>query len=223
MARLFLQGPVIAILLTGVVAQSAKPSQLARIVDAHYNHLHSLQADFVEVVRSGRDVRTESGEVYLQKPGRMRWDYRQPRVKTFRVTGKTVWLYVDGEHQAQRTTVKNLDGLQSPLRLLLGHTHLSKEINGLRLSSQVSPEGTGGVLEGAPRAMADLYRAIRLEVTPQGVITRLQLWQVDGAEVDLRLSHLRENVIFPAEWFHFAPPPGVEIVAGEILDGAGEE
>jgi len=223
MARLFLQGPVVAILLTGVVAQTAKPPQLARIVDAHYNHLHSLQADFVEVVRSGHDVRTESGEVYLQKPGRMRWDYRQPHVKTFRVAGKTVWLYVDGERQAQRTTVKNLDGLQSPLRLLLGHTHLSKEINELRLSSEAPLEVTDVVLEGAPRAMADLYRAIRLEVTPQGIITRLQLWQVDGTEVDLRLSHLRENVIFPAAWFHFAPPPGVEIVAGEILDGAGEE
>ncbi|MHB8734566.1 MAG: LolA family protein [Terriglobales bacterium] len=204
--------------LTMLAAQAPVLPRLVHTVDNHYNHLHSLQADFVEIVRSGRDVRTESGEVYLQKPGRMRWDYQTPRSKTFRVSGKTVWLYVAGEPQAQRSTVKGLSGLQTPLRLLLGHTHLSKEINGLRVSMDPPLEVDDTVLDGTPRAMADTYRTIAVEVTPAGAITRLQLWQVDGTQIDLRLTHVRENIQFDANWFSFEPPPGVEIVAGETVE-----
>jgi len=94
----------------------------AAAVDNHYNHLHSLQAEFTEFyVGSGMD-RVESGTLWLKKPGKMRWEYRSPREKLFVSDGKDAWFYVPGDHQARKTPVRQLDDLRSPLALLLGKT-----------------------------------------------------------------------------------------------------
>ena len=65
----------------GVVAASPAPDikAEARAVDEHYNHLRSLQAEFTEVYRGSGMERTESGTLWLKKPGKMRWEYRSPR------------------------------------------------------------------------------------------------------------------------------------------------
>ncbi len=55
----------------------------AAAVDAHYNHLHSLEAEFTEVYRGSGMERTETGTLWLKKPGKMRWEYRSPREKLF--------------------------------------------------------------------------------------------------------------------------------------------
>src|SRR5271165_6273972 len=116
-----------------VLVQSASAADvhaLAAAVDEHYNHLRSLQAEFAEVYRGSGMERTESGTVWLKKPGKMRWEYRSPRDKLFLSDGKDAWFYVPGGRQVRRTAVKKLDDLRSPLAFLLGKTKLEKELQG---------------------------------------------------------------------------------------------
>src|SRR2546422_2391026 len=54
---------------------------IAQAVDDRYNHLHTLQAEFAEIYRGAGMERTESGTLWLKKPGKMRWEYRSPREK----------------------------------------------------------------------------------------------------------------------------------------------
>ena len=77
---------------TGLAADA---KTLAAAVDSHYNHLHSLQAEFAEIYRGSGMDRTESGTLWLKKPGKMRWEYRSPREKLFVSDGKDAWFYVD--------------------------------------------------------------------------------------------------------------------------------
>ena len=107
---------------------------IADKVDQHYNHLHTLQAQFSETYSGAGASRTESGTLLLKKPGRMRWDYVQPRPKMFLSDGTTAWFYVPGEQQVRRAAVKQLDDLRSPLRYLLGKTKLEKEFDGLKIA-----------------------------------------------------------------------------------------
>src|SRR6266545_4711636 len=67
--------------------------RLAERVDHHYNDLHTMQAEFTESYRGAGVVRTESGTLWLKRPGRMRWEYREPRQKLFLTDGKTAWFY----------------------------------------------------------------------------------------------------------------------------------
>src|SRR5450755_113536 len=79
---------------------------IADKVDQRYNHMQTLQAQFAETYSGAGMKRNESGTLELKKPGRMRWDYEQPRPKMFVTDGAVAWFYVPGEKQARRTEVK---------------------------------------------------------------------------------------------------------------------
>lgn len=191
---------------------------LAAKVDQRYDHLHSLQARFTEIYTGAGISRTESGTLYLKKPGRMRWDYDQPRPKMFLTDGQTAWFYVPGERQARRTPVKQLDDLRSPLRYLLGKTKLDKELDGLSLAPDQKPAFAGDVvLRGVPKGMRDRVEQTLLEISPDGLITRIVVEEIDGSSTEFRFLQPKENVEIPDAQFRFLPPPGVEIVAGTEL------
>src|SRR5437899_1303855 len=89
-------------------------------VDRHYNDLNSLRAQFTETYRGAGVTRSESGTLWLRRPGKMRWEYTEPKEKIFVSDGKTAYFYVPGERQAGKARIKDLDDLRSPLRYLLG-------------------------------------------------------------------------------------------------------
>ena len=116
--------------------QDSTPSveEMARSVDRHYNQLHSLQAGFTESYEGLGIRRAESGTLLLLKPGRMKWEYSSPAGKLFLLDGKYAWFYSPGDSQVQRMPARELNDLRSPLRFLLGHTKLEKELNNLALA-----------------------------------------------------------------------------------------
>ncbi|HVZ17916.1 MAG TPA: outer membrane lipoprotein chaperone LolA [Terriglobales bacterium] len=187
-------------------------------VDDHYNHLRSMRSHFVEEYRGAGMSRTESGTLYLKKPGKMLWDYQQPRKKLFVSDGKTAWFYVPGEQQARKAPVSKLDDIRSPLRFLLGKTKLRKEFDQLGIVSNIKPENPGDiVLRGSPKGMEDRVAQVTLEITPEGRIDRIKIEEVDGAVTDFRFSDTAENVTVADKLFQFKPPPGVEVVEGPEL------
>ncbi len=193
---------------------------LAAKVDQRYDHMHTLEARFTETYTGAGMSRTESGTLLLKKPGRMRWDYDQPRPKLFLTDGQNAWFYVPGEHQARRTPVKQLDDLRSPLRYLLGKTKLEKELEGLSIAPDQKPIVPGdAVLRGIPKGMQDRVEQTLLEIAPDGLIVRIVVEELDGSTTEFRFLQQKENVEIPDARFRFVPPPGVEVVAGtEFMD-----
>jgi outer membrane lipoprotein carrier protein len=190
---------------------------IAQAVDERYNRLHSLQADFTEIYRGAGMERTESGTLWLKKPGKMRWEYRSPKGKLFLSDGKDAWFYVPGERQVRRTAVKKLDDLRSPLAFLLGKTKLEKELQGLSVAPDVAPLAPGNVvLRGVPKSLADRVNQVLLEITPEQWIGRIIIEEVDGSVTEYRFSNQKENVAVPDRQFQFAVPDGVEVIDGEL-------
>jgi len=196
-------------------AQSQPLSQLVFTLDGRYNSMHSWEADFVQTYTNGLQSRTESGRLYLQKPGRMRWDYLQPVHKQFIVNGDSIWQYTAGQPEASLTRIKDARDLRTPLRFLLGHTDLPKELSGLSYSG-LKPWHPGDyVIYGRPNPdEAGSWREVWIEITPAYEIDRLIIVGVDGSRNDIRLSHIKPNVELPGKLFHFTPPPGVRVVPG---------
>src|SRR3984957_12991010 len=175
---------VTAILLPSA-GLAADVKTVAAAIDTHYNHLHSLQAEFVETYRGSGMERTESGTLSLKKPGKMRWEYRSPRAKLFVSDGKDAWFYVPDDRQARKTSAKKLEDIRSPLAFLLGKTKLEKELQGLSLAPDVTPLAQGNVvLRGVPTAYGDQVSQVMLEVTPEHRMARIVISQVDGATTE---------------------------------------
>jgi outer membrane lipoprotein carrier protein len=202
-------------LLQASVAPDVKT--LAAAVDAHYNHLSSLQAEFTEVYRGSGMDRTESGTLWLKKPGKMRWEYRSPKEKLFVSNGKDAWFYVPDDRQARKTAAKKLEDIRSPLAFLLGKTKLEKELQGLSLAPDVKPLQPGNmVLRGVPQALADRISEVLVEVTPAHQIARIIIQEVDGAVTEYRFGEMKEDVDIGDARFQFKPPAGTETVEGGL-------
>jgi outer membrane lipoprotein carrier protein len=188
---------------------------LAGAVDAHYNHLRSLEAEFTEVYRGSGMERTESGTLWLKKPGKMRWEYRSPREKLFVSDGRDAWFYVPADRQARKTAAKKLEDVRSPLAFLLGKAKLEKELQGLSLAPDIAPLTAGNlILRGVPQAMIDRVSEILLEITPDHQIVRIVIQEVDGAATEYRFGGMKEDVAIGDGRFEFKPPAGTETVEG---------
>ncbi len=193
-------------------AQSTAPDNdaLIRRVDDHYNHLASLRAHYAEHYSGMGMDRTEEGTLLLKKPGRMRWSYAAPVGKVFVLDGKFAWFYTPGDAQATRVPAKQLDDLRSPLRFLLGHTQLKKELENVA----VVPDGPDFRISGVPKGMEQRVRLLSLWVKSDGAIDRMRLEEMDGAVTEFEFSDMRENVPVKDSDFAFIPPAGVSVVEG---------
>jgi outer membrane lipoprotein carrier protein len=192
--------------------QTPSAHEVAARVDSHYNRLHSLRASFTESYEGMGMSRAESGTLLLLKPGRMRWDYTAPAGKLFLIDGKFAWFYVQGATQVQRIPASKLDDLRSPLRFLLGHTQLEKELTGLQLAS--TPTGHGEyVLNGQPKGQENRVRRISLTIAPAtGAIAAIEIEETDGAITHFTFSGEETNIAIPENAFKFTPPAGVPVV-----------
>ncbi|MGP8174178.1 MAG: LolA family protein [Terracidiphilus sp.] len=211
--RLPRAGPLLAaaLLSTCLCAQQRSPSakDLAQRVDRHYNQLHSLKASFAESYEGLGIQRTESGTLLLLKPGRMRWEYSAPAGKLFLLDGKYAWFYSRGDSQVQRIPAKELDDLRSPLRFLLGHTELEKELSNLTLAGALNGRFT---LTGQPKGQQERVIRVTLTVAADGAITGIEMEEADGALTRFTFTGEAPNSPVPADAFHFTPPPGVPVV-----------
>lgn len=183
---------------------------IAQLVDGHYNKLHSLRSGFTETYEGLGMTRSENGTLLLLKPGRMRWDYSAPAGKVFLIDGKFAWFYAPGGAQMQRIPAKQLDDLRSPLRFLLGHTQLEKELSGLSLKQ--GPQGTL-VLTGKPKGQENRIRRVTLTIAAKdGAIQGIEIEEADGAITRFTFSGEQINAAIPESSFHFTPPAGVPVV-----------
>ncbi len=203
---------LLVVLPPACILPQQKPAdahEMAARVDRHYDQLHSLKAAFTESYAGMGVQRAESGELLLSKPGKMRWDYSSPPGKVFLLDGKYAWFYAPGDAQVQRSPAKELDDLRSPLRFLLGHTNLEKEMSGLSLAA-----GSNGefVLSGVPKGQENRVSKLSLTVTAAGVITGIDVEETDGASTKFTFSDQQPDAAVAPKSFRFAPPEGVPVV-----------
>ena len=210
LAKRVLLGAVLGPFVLASVLLAQDNDTLVRRVDDHYNHLKSLRARYAERYSGMGMNREEEGALLLKKPGRMRWSYDSPVGKVFVLDGKFAWFYTPGDSQATRAPAKQLDDLRSPLRFLLGHTQLKKELGELT----VTPDGTEFRISGVPKGMEQRVKALSLWVTPDGRITRMRVDEVDDAMTEFIFSKMQENVPVKDADFAFLPPDGVPVVNG---------
>jgi outer membrane lipoprotein carrier protein len=182
---------------------------LAQRVDRHYNQLHSLKAQFSESYDGLGMKRSEAGTLLLLKPGRMRWDYSSPAGKLFLLDGKYAWFYTRGAAQVQRMEAKKLDDLRSPLRFLLGHTQLEKELTNLTVVP--APNGRF-TLTGQPKGQENRVPKLALTVTAEGAITGIEINEADGAITRFTFTDEQPNAAVPDGAFRFTPPAGVPVM-----------
>ncbi len=224
--------------LPGTTPDAAKA--IARLLEEHYSHAHTLSAVFLERYSEGpRDAQIETGTVYFSRPGRMRWEYESPEKKLFVADGKTIWFYVPADHTVTRVPMKESSDWRTPLALLTGKANLSRLCSRIELVSQSGiPDGhavlrcwpkgeqqegpaagSSSVKDSAELPSAGIATEVLLEVDrSSGELARAQVRQPGGIDLEYRFDDWRQNLPLADEMFHFRAPTGVAIVNGSSPD-----
>jgi outer membrane lipoprotein carrier protein len=216
---------LLCLLVLGLVASAQSVGggdvkAIASRVDARYNRMRTLTAEFTELYSGAGVTRQESGTLTLKRSGKMRWEFVQPKEKLFVSDGKTAYFYVPAERQVRRAAVKKLDDFHSPIRYLLGRSRLNSEFQDLRVEASEKPWRAGNVvLAGVPKHLSDRVERVLLEISPGSIIERIVIFEVDGSATEFRFSKVVEDAPVADEYFRFRVPSGVETIEADELTG----
>jgi outer membrane lipoprotein carrier protein len=210
---------------SAIAAESAPSAKsLAHLLEEHYRHPRTLQAVFLERYSEGqKQSRVESGTVYFQRPGQMRWEYDAPEKKLFLVDGKTTWFYVPYDHTVTKAPVKESSDWRTPLALLTGKADLARLCSQIDLVSQPGIPSGHAVLRCLPkqapsRADDKDYTEVLLEMDAStGELARIEIRQPGAIELEYRFGSWQTDVPLAGSLFRFQVPTGVAIVDGASL------
>lgn len=185
--------------------------QLVQRIESRYGRMRGLAADFEQVYRApGMRERRERGRLFLQRPGRMRWEYDPQPGKLFIVNGREVWFYSPADREATLADRNGSSDARYPFLFLLGQQNLRREFRSIAFAEETVDEALRTLRLMPARAAREL-REISLTVRQSGEIVRLRFTDEAGASSEVTLSNISENFIAPPSAFEFRPPPGVNV------------
>ena len=197
------------LMLAPAFAADAALDPLLKRVEEHYNQTKTLQVLFREdYTPAGRPRRSESGTLFLRKPGKMRWDYDQPKGKLFVSDGKFLWLYTPAENKAEKMKLKESDDMRAPLAFLLGKLDFQKEFRNL----QERLEGPDTRITAEPKTDNLPYSAVEFVVTPERRIKVVKVTGFDHSVLEFHLDQEKVDPALDAKLFQFQVPKGAAVV-----------
>jgi len=187
----------------------ARLNTLLKNVETRYNHAKTLQVLFKEeYTPPGKPRRVESGLLMLRKPGKMRWDYSQPKGKLFISDGKNLWLYTPDEKRVEKTKMQETEDMRAPLAFLLGKLDFDKEF----LNIQAKPEGSDTRITADPKGDNLPYSAVEFVVSPENQIRQVKVTGFDHSILNFTFEQERLDPPLDGKLFQFQMPPGAELV-----------
>lgn len=206
MTRIALLGCAVALSASAAVPDI---SSILDGVEKRYNRARTLQVFFEQTYAPPRrPAKTENGELFLRKPGRMRWEYSNPKGKLFISDGNTLWLWSPASNRAERAKVKESDDLRAPLAFLLGRVDFDRDFKRF-----VMRQKNGATwITAEPKSDKLLFREIEFRVGPQYDIQELIVIDQANAVMTFRFASEKINPPVSDAMFRFQPPPGAEIV-----------
>lgn len=199
---------MIGLLAVSAFAADAPLDSLLRSVENRYNHAKTLQVLFQEQYTPPRSpARTESGLLMLRKPGRMRWDYSQPKGKLFVGDGKFLWLYTPDDNRVEKMKVRESEDMRAPLAFLLGKLHFDKEFRNL----QAKPEGSLTRIIAEPKTETLPYSQVEFVVSTDATIHALKVIYFDRSILEFTFEQEKLDLPLDSKLFQFQMPPGARL------------
>jgi outer membrane lipoprotein carrier protein len=184
-------------------------------IQKFYDSTRDLHARFDQVLESGIGGKKKaSGDVWLKKPGKMRWDYAKPERKLMLSDGQTLWVYEPEDEQAFKQDLRS-STLPLSVSFLLGQGKLGDEF----IISVVHVDGVGQagdtVLKLVPKVATTAYRYLLFVVDPKtGLVKETLIYDQQGGTNRLTFSSVETNRGVDDGKFKFSAPAGTKVISG---------
>jgi outer membrane lipoprotein carrier protein len=200
-----------ASLLCAALALLVPPASFASPtseVEKYLNGLATWSADFKQTIDDGHGkvVRSAAGKLYLQKPGKFRWDYSEPSEQLILADGKQIWFY---DKDLQQANVRSMDAslANTPAVLLSGGGSLSSQFDVTALPPSDGLEW----YQLIPKHSDTDFQLVRIGFR-SGDLASMFLADKLNQVTQLTFTNSKRNAKFAPDLFTFVPPPGVDVI-----------
>ncbi len=197
---------LVFILLLPLIAPSvqASPKNLQRF----FKQVHTFSARFNQVVLDEglNRLQESSGTLYIQRPGKFRWDYDSPLKQYIIADGKKLWVY---DVELQQVVVRKLTGSlgHTPAILLAGKGALSGNFKIRRMDNA----GKLQWVRMTPKYKDGGYEDIQIGFE-NGRLRTLTMIDGFGRTTRITFYQTRENKRISPKRFIFKVPANVDII-----------
>jgi outer membrane lipoprotein carrier protein len=177
-------------------------------VDKYLTGLATWSADFTQTIDDGHGqvLRSAAGKIYLQKPGKFRWDYSQPSEQLILADGKQIWFY---DKDLQQANVRDMDAslANTPAVLLSGGGSVGTQFDVTALPPSDGLEW----YQLIPKHTDTDFQLVRIGFR-KGELASMFLADKLNQVTQLTFSNPKRNATFRPDLFSFVPPPGVDVI-----------
>ena len=174
---------------------------------AFLDQMRSLRAAFQQSVfdEDARPLDDASGMVYIQRPGRFRWDYTEPYPQEIVGDGEKVWIY---DSDLEQVTVRPLgDALgDTPVMLLSSDQPVEQSFDVRAI------DGPDGFEWAALKPLGERVSFTEIRLGFDGDTLRvMELTDAFGQLTRLHFTSVERNPVLAPSLFQFTPPEGADI------------
>lgn len=199
-------------------AQAAGLDAVIQNLKNTYRHADSWQADFTQstyVELLGREI-TKNGEMFLKKPGKLKIVYKGAHAKMYLSNGRRLWIYTEGDSQAELYPNASAVLSREALGFLQGLGELEKTF------WVTEPKGSSPMKDASlelvslkPRDTSSSIKKIVLGVEAKtGIVRETVLTNVSGNKTHYVFKNVRLNSTLENSFFEFKKPAGVLEIRG---------
>jgi outer membrane lipoprotein carrier protein len=199
---------------SGSAATEPSPdaSELLHGLQAWLDDAGSLTGRFEQSRISGAigEGLTESGQIWIRRPGKSRWDYTDPEIKVAILNGTKTLFYQAEEQQMIRADLADGGGLLAAL--LAGDDSLEKHFLAERIVRPDLEDGRGWFLRLIPREKVENFEEITIFLGRKHQLRAVEVLDATGNRILYRFPDLKRNRRVSDAIFEFSPPPGTDIL-----------
>lgn len=173
-----------------------------------FSNLNTLQADFDQQVLDGNRqlLQSSKGHMWIQRPGRFRWNYESPYRQQLVADGTHFWSY---DEDLEQVTVQAAAEVitSTPAMLLSGGKPLESLFT---IEPAAATDGSKTVVL-VPKK--DDSNVIRLSVHFTGkLLTRIDAEDSFGNTTLFSFTNMQRNSTLDDTLFSFTPPAGTDVI-----------
>ncbi len=210
--------PMIATDSSAQAASTALPAaqaqQLLTKVQNFYDKTTSFSSDFTQefFVKSHNVKKQSKGHVTFAKPGKMHWEYVEPKDNRVVSDGAVLKVY---EAANKQMFEQNVDKSQYPaaLSFLVGGGKLADTFTFELYEGAAMNFAGGQVLVGTPKTPSPAYQKVLFYIDgPTSQVRRVLIVDGQGNRNRFDFDNPKVNETIPADRFKFVPPPGTQVI-----------
>jgi len=198
----------LCVLLSTTFSNADEPASARAELEQFAAGLERFQAGFTQTVKSadGRIQDQTQGEVWLQKPDKLRWVYSGEFPEIIVADGKNIWVY---DESLEQVTVKpqSEEATDSPLMILADPSKLDRQFQVTELGEF---EGMNLLQLKSLDSESEFDRILLGLVA--GEIRLMAMEDAFGQRTEIHFENVLVNQPVDPGLFRFTPPEGTDVI-----------